>query len=183
MISFQEWLDENGFMNLSRDKRRQAHKSYRTFYHAEYRKLKHRKIKRRVEIHFDKEDYRALEKKAKEHELSIPGFIRSTIQSYDKQIFIIRDKATMQAIELLLRQVLGQLTQISFEVKRSKSLTHNEVEKLQREVRTLKTGITKALALPSTARDFLLKQQTINPQFLKRLLPVLESLLKENNDT
>ncbi|WP_422005367.1 hypothetical protein [Roseivirga pacifica] len=183
MISFQEWLDENGFMNLSRDERRQAHRNYRTFYHAEYRKLKHRKIKRRVEIHFDTQDYKQLEKKAEKHQLTVPGFIRQTIRSYDEQTFIILEKEAIQAVELLLRQILGQLTQISFEAKRSHSVSLDELERLQKEVKTLKANVSKKLAFPPTAKEFLIKQQRENPEFLSRLMPLIQSLLKDNNDT
>jgi hypothetical protein len=184
MIPFQEWLNENGLAHLSsREERKQAHITYRKFYHAEYRKQKHRVAKKRVEIHFDKQDYKQLEKKAEEHQLSVPGFIRATIQSYDEQTFILRNGEAVKAIELLLRQTLGQFTQISFEAKRSQSVSLTELERLQNEVKTLKASISKALSFPPTAKEFLQKQQAVNPEFLERLKPVLETLLRENNDT
>ncbi len=183
MITFQQYLDENGMKPQSKEERQELHKAFRIIYQQEYRKLKHRKKKKRVEIHFDPASFTALEEQAKEHSMSVPGFIRATIESYENQTFILRDQRAMQGIELALRQCASSLTQIAFEARRSKSVPLSELEKLQAEIKALRGKISKALALPPTAKEFLLMQQEQNPKFLVRLSGVLNNLLKNNNDT
>ena len=178
MITFQQYLDENGLHKLSKEERKRAHKEFRTIYQREYRKLNHRKKKRRVEIHFEATEYEALEVMAKEHDLSVPGFLRASYESYENQTYILRDKETMASIEAALRQCAGNLTKIAFEVRRSGAIPLLEIEKLQDEIKDLRRKISHALVHPPTAKEFLLQQQDVNPQFLSRLQGVLENLLK-----
>lgn len=179
MTPFEKYLTENNIKPQSKEERKELHTAFRTIYQREYRKRKERKKKKRVEIHFDPASFITLEEKAREHSLSVPSFIRATIESYNDQAYILRDKEAMKAIEIVLRQCASSLTQIAFEARRSNSVRLSELGKLQAEIKALRDKVSKALALPATAKQFLLSQQEINPQFLTRLKSVLDNLLEE----
>lgn len=177
-MTFEDFLSANGFQNLTQKERKGVYKEYRKIYFSQYHKER-RKGKKRVDLRYDEEGYKALEQKAKEHDLSIPQYVKRAVQSYEERTFILQDPKQLRQLEFLLIQTANSVAQLSFEAKRSRSVPLEKFKELQAEIRKSREYIKKALAFPPTAKRFLLQQQEANHLFLTRLKTVLDNLLEQ----
>ncbi len=177
-MTFEDFLSENGLENLTREERKEAHKDYRKVYFAKYRK-EQSQGKRRVDLRYDNKGYEALEKQAKRHEISVPQYVKRAVEGYEKQTFVVRDIERLQKLEFLLRQTANSVAQISFEAQRSNTVSMEEFQKLQTEIRNIRKYLKDALAFPPTAKSFLLQQQEVNSEFLVRVKRILDNLLTQ----
>jgi hypothetical protein len=146
-----DYLEQSGVLERGDDSEIKAVKrEYRKKYLLEY-KRKQRSQKREITIRLDasKGEWSKFSKAAKSHRRSLPAFIKSAVEAYLDQQFLVLDPFQVAQLEQLLSSTLNEIQEIAGRRGNFYGLQNDFLQRIESRIERLEGEINRIFRNPN----------------------------------
>lgn len=184
IVSFETYLlDHCKTTSLTPEERKKLFSKYRKEVYMPWYRQVYKASRQRIELTFSSSQYSKLSHQAESHQLGLSAFLKEVIEAYFDNSFILRDKESVRKLDVHFAKIGSNINQIAFQANHSKSLSLQELRKLQKEIQDLRNYVKNTLSLPPKVEDFIRHQIQQDIRFLGAFKRALDNIQKEINDT
>lgn len=135
------------------------------------RKAKYRKSHKTFSLSFSLEKAKALNEEAKKYDKTPPELIKSLVDAcLHGTGYIVPKESTLRELLLALRRIGNNINQLTRHVHSEGVITHNDIERLQTQLKELEGKLLSALTLPPTIHELLVEYLLDYPEQLQSLI-------------
>lgn len=146
------YLDSAGVLEKGSDEEiKAAKRAYRKKYLLEYKRWQ-RANKPEFSVYFSKEkgEFSKIQRSAREHRMTIPGFLKKASLAYIDKTYIVPDREAVARIEQLLSQCFSEIQNFA---KAKQVIYWSQVESMQKSIEKLEGEISESLRQPATIEE------------------------------
>lgn len=172
-----EYLDSVGVLENGTDEQiKAAKKEYRKKYLSEF-KRKQRAREKEFTIKFSKEngEYDTIEQAARQHDRTIPAFIKTASLAYTRKSYIVPNKLQIAQLEQILSNCLNEIQTLVRRKDIYQFQREQKMEAIENRIQKLETEIRQSLCQAIPIEEFVQKAIQKEPELKERLLILLAS--------
>ncbi len=181
--SMKEYLFASGILETGTQAEiADAKKEYRRAY-LRQKQQEHRAKNKIVRLSFPHEYTEYLEAKAIEYNMSLPLFLKSCIDGYLRQAFVLPNDRQVKQVELELNRIGNNINQLVRHCHRLSLNPEKALDEIQEILSGVDTTVASYLRTPHTLDMLIRKTLTEQPAYLMQLQRIMNSHAPKDDPT